>query len=360
MTMSVDIYCDESQWHDAANIFPLMSEEELQVLANDIKKNGQRNPIVLLNGKVLDVRNRALACQLAGVRPDTQPRNAEKLGSPTAWVLSQNLHRRQLTASQRAMIATEAEKLFALEIAEKERLRKIQSTEAKLPQSSERAPQARDQAATALNVSSRYVQNAKGVAAKSPEIADKVKSGELSLSEAMKATAGMPGPPKKTKVNRDAYYEQRLKKLVAEIKAPVPPNKAHLKSLAIVLDLLKTASVELAKVKNVESIEEYEALIQTHKTISKLTNIEDGVTKRTKNLNRHLAEELVENFDGTFDWWATMYSDDFPSSGTDTQETLRHFKRFAAQKGYICTGGYSFIQVKSSSKAQKKKKSAVK
>jgi hypothetical protein len=204
------------------------------------------------------------------------------------------------------------------------------------------------------------VQNAKGVAAKSPEIADKVKSGELSLSEAMKATAGMPGPPKKTKVNRDAYYEQRLKKLVAEIKAPVPPNKAHLKSLAIVLDLLKTASVELAKVKNVESIEEYEALIQTHKTISKLTNIEDGVTKRTKNLNRHLAEELVENFDGTFDWWATMYSDDFPSSGTDTQETLRHFKRFAAQKGYICTGGYSFIQVKSSSKAQKKKKSAVK
>jgi hypothetical protein len=46
-----------------------------------------------------------LACKLAGVRPNIESRNAEKLGSPVSWVLSQNLHRRQLTATQRAFVA---------------------------------------------------------------------------------------------------------------------------------------------------------------------------------------------------------------------------------------------------------------
>jgi ParB-like nuclease domain len=85
-------YCDQSSWHDAANIFPLMSDDELQKLADDIKANGLKNPIILLEDKVLDGRNRLLACKLAGVSPDFQSRNAEKLGSPVSWVLSQNLH----------------------------------------------------------------------------------------------------------------------------------------------------------------------------------------------------------------------------------------------------------------------------
>src|ERR1700680_1829643 len=138
-------YCNQSSWHEAANIFPLMPDDELQKLADDIKANGLKNPIVLLDDKVLDGRNRVLACRLAGGRPDFQSRNPEKLGAPVAWVLSQNLHRRQLTATQRAFVAVEAEKMFANELAEKEHIRKMQSTEAKIPQSrhdEKRAPQA--------------------------------------------------------------------------------------------------------------------------------------------------------------------------------------------------------------------------
>jgi hypothetical protein len=176
-------YCNPQNWHPAANLFPLMPDDELQTLAHDIKANGLRNPIIIVNGKVLDGRNRLLACKLAGVRPEFQPRNAERLGSPVTWVLSQNLHRRQLTATQRAFVAVEAEKLFAVEAKERQGART--DIKAKLPEGSK--GQARDKAAGACDVSPRYVQDAKKIAAKSPETAAAAKTGTISMAEAKRA-----------------------------------------------------------------------------------------------------------------------------------------------------------------------------
>ena len=35
----------QMEWHPAANIFPMMSDDEVQALADDIRENGQRVPI---------------------------------------------------------------------------------------------------------------------------------------------------------------------------------------------------------------------------------------------------------------------------------------------------------------------------
>jgi hypothetical protein len=60
--------------HPAAALFPPMPADELQALADDIKKNGQRIPIAVTpDGVVLDGRNRLAACELAGVTPATLP-----------------------------------------------------------------------------------------------------------------------------------------------------------------------------------------------------------------------------------------------------------------------------------------------
>ena len=59
----------ENQFHPIAAIFPLMGEDELQALADDIRDNGLRNPILRFEGKILDGRNRLTACRLAGVEP---------------------------------------------------------------------------------------------------------------------------------------------------------------------------------------------------------------------------------------------------------------------------------------------------
>lgn len=82
--------------HPAAELFPMMTEPELTELAADIKARGQMHPIIVTSdGLVLDGRNRLAACEIAGVEPDTLMWDREDDGmSPTAWVLSVNLHRR--------------------------------------------------------------------------------------------------------------------------------------------------------------------------------------------------------------------------------------------------------------------------
>lgn len=76
-----------------------MPEQELEVLAMDIENHGQREPGVLFEGMVLDGWHRYLACSKAG----REFKAVEFDGAdPVAFVISKNLHRRHLTASQRA------------------------------------------------------------------------------------------------------------------------------------------------------------------------------------------------------------------------------------------------------------------
>src|SRR3990170_5071720 len=90
------------EFHELSDIFPLMSESELSDLADDIRANGLHESIVLHAGKILDGRNRYIACELAGV----EPKFVEYAGDdPLAFVVSLNLKRRHLNESQRAMIA---------------------------------------------------------------------------------------------------------------------------------------------------------------------------------------------------------------------------------------------------------------
>ncbi len=87
--------------HEYASIFPMLPEAELKQLADDIKLNGLNNPIIKLDGKILDGRNRFAACKLAGIRPIFDEYQGD---DPLAFVFSQNFTRRQLTESQKGMI----------------------------------------------------------------------------------------------------------------------------------------------------------------------------------------------------------------------------------------------------------------
>ena len=89
--------------HPYAEVFPMMGGEELMDLADDIKRNGLRDPIeVMPNGLLIEGRNRLAACKLAGVEPTFALYEGD---DPAGYVLSKNIHRRHLSPGQQAMTA---------------------------------------------------------------------------------------------------------------------------------------------------------------------------------------------------------------------------------------------------------------
>jgi N6-adenosine-specific RNA methylase IME4 len=89
------------EYHELANLFPLMDESQYSDLVADIKENGLLESIVLHEGKILDGRNRYNACNDAGVEPNFVEYEGE---DALSYVISLNLNRRHLNESQRAMI----------------------------------------------------------------------------------------------------------------------------------------------------------------------------------------------------------------------------------------------------------------
>jgi hypothetical protein len=96
---------DSAVFHPFADIFPLLEGEEFDRFVEDIRQNGQRETIVKTpDNRVLDGRNRYRACLAAGV----EPRFEITKEPPEKWldfVISKNVHRRQLTGSQCALAA---------------------------------------------------------------------------------------------------------------------------------------------------------------------------------------------------------------------------------------------------------------
>lgn len=87
------------QQHALSAAFPSMPEADLEALAEDIKKHGQREPGFIFEGAVLDGWHRYLACERIGLEFWADDFTGE---DPIAFVLSKNMHRRHLTAMQRA------------------------------------------------------------------------------------------------------------------------------------------------------------------------------------------------------------------------------------------------------------------
>lgn len=93
--------------HPLAEVFPLIQGAEFDALVEDIRANGLQHPIILHEGMILDGRNRYRACIAAGV-----PLRFDVFAGadPIAYVVSTNLRRRDLNASQRAFAIAELEK----------------------------------------------------------------------------------------------------------------------------------------------------------------------------------------------------------------------------------------------------------
>ena len=93
-------------FHEYANLFPMLQGEALDALREDIRRHGVREPVVFLDGAILDGRNRYMCARDLG---QEYPRAEYQGSDPLAYVISHNLHRRHLTPGQQAAIVASAQ-----------------------------------------------------------------------------------------------------------------------------------------------------------------------------------------------------------------------------------------------------------
>lgn len=176
-------------FHPACRLFPEMSKEELQALAEDIKINGLLQPIVLYQGQILDGRNRYKACIIAGVKARFVEWDGE--GDPLAWVLSTNLVRRHLTASQRALLALDVLPLMAKQAKERQRRGKGVAKN-----NATQLGKASSAAARITRSNATYVEMAKAIQVTAPELVEHIRSGEITVPEAKQIAQMQPDQQK--------------------------------------------------------------------------------------------------------------------------------------------------------------------
>jgi hypothetical protein len=209
--------------HPAAAIFPMMGEPELAELAEDIKKNGLLEPVVLHRGAILDGRNRLAACGLAGAEPRFTEWSGE---SPASYVLSKNLHRRHLTTGQKGAIAAEVMPMLREEA--RERMREggreagrgrpkgsdISTTPISTNETAPPKYDSREIAAKLVGVSSNTVHRAIKVQEADPEVFEQVKSGEVTLAEAHRQVVdNIPPKTKRQEIVENAAKNRMIEAL---------------------------------------------------------------------------------------------------------------------------------------------------
>ncbi len=196
------------EFHPVADLFPLLQGEAFQKLVADIRQNGLLEPILVdAQRRIIDGRNRYLACLEAGVEPRFTEWQGQGLLPELA--LSLNLHRRHLNESQRALVAAKLAKLWTaqgLNSAANLRRKSVGRTG--------------DKAAGHVNVSPRLVTYAAKVLDRGcPELIAAVESGGLKVSIA----AVFADLPRKRQIEEVSHGPQRAaaraRKLVAQAEA---------------------------------------------------------------------------------------------------------------------------------------------
>ena len=153
--------------HPAAELFPMLSESELVALKNDILAHQQEHPIIVWNDMIVDGRNRFRACEMLGRKPKIKEMQFADEAAVISYIISTNMRRRHLTESQRASIAAE-----------------LSNLPSHRPEVGKSAELSQAEAAKQMQVSTRLVTDAKMVQREAPDLAAKVKSGELKVSKA--------------------------------------------------------------------------------------------------------------------------------------------------------------------------------
>lgn len=204
--------------HELCSLFPIMPQDQFDALADDMRANGQRDPITLYEGKILDGRHRYKACINLGLEPMITHFEGD---DPLGFVISHNLTRRHLDESQRAMIGGRLATLKVGGKAQKDERGSI-------------APLSgltNEEAAKRMSVHKESVKRARKVLEKgTPELVEAVESSQIAVSVAAKIA--QMEPEKQAQIIADPKPEQAIKKIARQEKEQALADRTIVQSLA--------------------------------------------------------------------------------------------------------------------------------
>lgn len=262
--------------HPLSAAFPDLSDEEFTALKDSIERNGQRDKILLFEDQILDGWHRYQACLQLGKAPVF----GVFTGDAFQCVIDKNIHRRQLTASQRAMALATCNQWLSV------------GTNQLSPQGDSGAiAMSIRKMAVAANVNPKTVERAKLVSLRAtPELREQVIAGAMTLAEAVRALDSegakttKPRPVVKTSVSAKVHQEllDRYSKL----------HEEYLELGNNYGVLAEDAELALA----FQNREEFALLKQLQATVTNLTEARDRwqneVAQRQKQIN-YLKRQLV-------------------------------------------------------------------
>jgi len=175
------------------NIFPEMQEEDYHRLVEDIDSNGfdDSQPIFLYQGEILDGWNRNRACMELGIKPVFK----DFVGTETEAIMfvMRTNKRRNLTSSQWACIAAEAEDVINIIRAESEKQRREKISESRkgettqlIAPSKKEDNESRTKIAETFNTNRTYINQATKLKEEKPDVFEQVKSGKKTFTEVKK------------------------------------------------------------------------------------------------------------------------------------------------------------------------------
>jgi ParB-like chromosome segregation protein Spo0J len=204
--------------HPLCSIFPPMSEDEFERLRDDIAKHGQRQPILLFDGQILDGRHRHDACLLLKIEPKFETFHGT-FDEAESLVLSLNLARRHLDTSQRSSVAA---KVATLPRGSNQHTKE----DVTIVTSSLSAAQAAEK----LNVSRMQVQRAKYVNEHAaPEVIAEVDAGRMSINKAKKLIAAQPDKGRQALAVKINAVDEMIAAHAAELQAAAAREAADAK-----------------------------------------------------------------------------------------------------------------------------------
>lgn len=184
--------------HPRADVVPFPDPDLHEQMAADVERRGIVTPLdILADGTVLDGRTRLSIARVLGIAE--VPVRVVETSDPFDYMVRAAFMRRDLTKSQRAMLALELPEYQKAKAEAAERVAAGRFTSDRQPSTArtfvsqplQTSPsKATDAVAPLAGVSGSYIRKAALVADRDPAMAERVKAGEVSVNEAADVVTG--------------------------------------------------------------------------------------------------------------------------------------------------------------------------